>query len=128
MNFPYFNIKDDLILEAGPKDTLYKYSNIYNLSTFGPVVHIRLNPFVHKTFRLMRIFESPTCDDVFTYTYDYLDRPWVDIPVDCLNLDIGLHTYTLEFINTITGDTFYQYFNYTIQSDNPNKPYIYMNR
>ena len=122
------NIKEDHIVMAVPQSALYSYTKVFNLKRFGPTLHVQIEKYVHKNYRLMRIFNVDTCENVGTYYYDELCHPWVDIPVDLLNLSIGLHTYSLEFINLVTGDTFYQYFNYTIQDDDPDKPYIYMNR
>ena len=122
------DIKEDLVLIAGPRTALYENSKVFNLQLFGPVLHVQLDPYIHKNFRLMKIYHEENCSSVCRYDYDELGHPWIDIPVDVLDRCIGLHTYIIEFINVITGDTFYQYFNYTIQNDNPCKPYIYMER
>ena len=50
------------------------------------------------------------------------------VPSNMLCIDIGLHQYELTFINTINADNYHYYFQYIIQDDNPEKPYIYMNR
>lgn len=124
----YNDIHEDHVLVAVPMSGLYERNKIFNIRTFGPTLHVQLDLHVHKNYRLMRIYNTCNFESVSQYYYDELERPWIDIPVDCLNLGIGLHTYTLEFINLTTGDTFYQYFNYTIQNDKPKKPYIYMKR
>lgn len=113
---------------ASSRIYLYSQNKIFNLKTFGPTLYVKLDICVHKNYRLMRIYNVDTCEAIIAYNYDELGKPWIDIPVDCLDLGIGLHTYALEFINLVTGDTFYQYFNYTIQDDKPKKPYIYMDR
>ena len=116
------------LIRACDQESLYQNGKVFRIETFGPVLHVHLTQHVYHMFRLLGIYETDTGDRVSRYDYDDICHPWVDIPVDCLNLEIGLHTYTLEFINNVTGDSFYQYFNYTIQCDNPDKPYIYMSR
>lgn len=124
----YDDIVDDHVVNSGPKSKLYSQNKVFNLKTFGPILHVHLELYIHRNYRLMKIYNSDNFECVGQYEYDEISHPWIDIPVDCLCLCVGLHTYTLEFINLITGDTFYQYFNYTIQNDNPCKPYIYMKR
>lgn len=55
-------------------------------------------------------------------------RPWIEIESRVLNTKPGLHIYMLKWINKITLDTHLQYFSYSIQTDKPEKPYIYMDR
>lgn len=122
------NVQENNIVSATSKNSLYQSGNIFNLDMFGPTLYVKLDNYVQKNFRLMKIFDTDTLEDVESYYYDDMKSPWIDIPVDCLDLSLGLHTYTIELVNALTNDTFYQYFNYTIQEDNPDKPYIYMNR
>lgn len=120
-------VANDMVVSSS-KLFLYNQNKIFNIKSFGPTLHVKLDLNVHKSCRLLRVYDLSTQDLVGRYDYDELGNLWVDIPVDCLDLSIGLHTYALEFVNLATGDTFYQYFNYTIQDDSPEKPYIYMTR
>ena len=52
--------------------------------------------------------------------------PWVHILKSGLNLEIGYHIYRITLVNTISDDLFSLYFAYTIQNDDPEKPYYYM--
>lgn len=52
---------------------------------------------------------------------------WVNIPTSVLKTDVGFHKYQFEFVDCVTLDTLHLYCAYTIQDDNPEKPYIYMN-
>lgn len=117
----------DTVRSCDYKD-LYTYNPVFNLNLLGPVMHVGIDLDVHASCRLLQIADTKTQAVVAPYEYDELGKPWVDIMVDLLDLSIGLHTYRLEFVNLNTGDTYYQYFNYTIQDDNPEQPYIYMQR
>ena len=128
MNNRYSEIHANDVVISCSRDALYSQNKIFDIKTFGPTLHVKIDINVHKSYRVMRIYNIDTSDSVSRYDYDELEHPWVDIPIDCIDLNAGLHTYALEFINLVTGDTFYQYFNYTIQDDKPAKPYIYMNR
>jgi hypothetical protein len=55
-------------------------------------------------------------------------RPWIDIKSTALNMDVGHHVYKLHFRQKYTNVLSNLFFAYTIQNDNPEKPYIYMNR
>lgn len=66
---------------------------------------------------------------------DYVDlasrdcmRPWIRMPSKLLDTNSGHHLYKLVFINKKTDDIFSFFVSYIIQDDNPDKPYIYMNR
>lgn len=52
-------------------------------------------------------------------------KPWLQIGTDMFDLSPGQHMYRFQFVNTSTDDIISLYFTYTIQTDTPNKPYIY---
>lgn len=53
-------------------------------------------------------------------------RVWYKFRSELLNMKIGYHQYRMSFRNSFNGDTCLLYFAYTIQSNNPDKPYYYM--
>lgn len=53
---------------------------------------------------------------------------WMRIDLTLLNTEIGLHVYKFLFTNSITSEEVSLYLAYSIQNDNPDKPYIYMDR
>lgn len=55
-------------------------------------------------------------------------RPWIRLNSGILNLEIGQHIYKMSFIDTRTDDVLSLYFSYILQNDNPDKPYVYMDR
>ena len=56
------------------------------------------------------------------------NNPWIDINAAAMNLTAGPHMYQFKFRNTRFGEIMYLYLYYNLQDDNPEKPYIYMNR
>ena len=55
------------------------------------------------------------------------NKTWIEIDSNGLNLSIGQHIYELKFlVNEL--DVVNYYFIYNIQSDNPDKPYLYMEK
>lgn len=56
------------------------------------------------------------------------NRPWLKITSSVLGSTVGKHLYKLCFVNQITNDLISLFFSYTIQDDNPDKPYVYMNK
>ena len=58
----------------------------------------------------------------------YREGSLIKIPEYAVNRELGLHQFEISLKNIITGDMMYCYFQYHIQDDNPDAPYIYMNR
>lgn len=52
----------------------------------------------------------------------------VRLSADVVSLDRGIHQYEVTLVHPITNDIVHCYFQYLIQDDNPDTPYIYMNR
>ncbi len=121
-------LKDYQILVAVDNSRLNQNYTVLNLETLGPEVYIKLKPEVYQMCRILRIFDVETKCIVDPYEHNQMNPAWIDISVGLLDLSIGSHVYAIECVNTVTGDTYYQYFGYMIQSDNPDKPYIYMDR
>ena len=55
-------------------------------------------------------------------------RRWYRFKSHMLNLESGYHIYRLSFVNTRTNDTLLLYFAYTLQTNDPKKPYDYMDK
>ena len=55
-------------------------------------------------------------------------NPWIKIPAATINLSPGFHMYEFIFDNIELDVTQTYYFCYQLQLDNPDKPYVYMNR
>lgn len=55
-------------------------------------------------------------------------KPWLKATSSELNLEPGHHVYKISFVNRFTNDTSSLYFSYIIQDDDPDKPYVYMDR
>lgn len=55
-------------------------------------------------------------------------RVWLKINTNMLNTSPGFHMYKFMFIDTRFNEEQNFFFAYKIQTDNPDKPYIYMNR
>lgn len=56
------------------------------------------------------------------------DNPWIDIASTAMNLEAGAHMYQFKFRNKRFGEEMSLYLYYNLQDDDPEKPYIYMNR
>lgn len=119
-------VPETSVVDVYDRFTYTHHTKVFNVNLFGPTLHVHLPLLVCKDFRLMGVYENDVNCPVGHYEYN--NGRWIDIPVDCLNLDTGYHQYLVEFINNVTADTLYLYFSYMIQNDDPDKPYIYMNR
>lgn len=120
--------QESMIFEAVSQSRLNTNCKVFNLDLFGPKIFIHLPNWIHDTYRLLSIYDVDSKEAIADYFYESIHELWVDISRYELNLSTGIHTYELEFMNTITGDSLYLYFQYIIQNDDPDKPYVYIDR
>ena len=77
-------------------------------------------------YKVDELLPKRRCIDVGPAIERQQCRPWLRIVFPVLDQDAGLHIYKITFVNRYTDDVVSAYISYTIQDDNPNKPYIYM--
>jgi hypothetical protein len=105
-------------------------TKIYNSKDFSEIVCVKLPPQMPRDMDLIEIYNLNASEDV-----DFADqvtrdehRPWVDISSSILDLGIGQHTYRMTFAKEGCKLKATCWFSYIIQDNNPEKPYIYMDR
>lgn len=105
-------------------------TKIYNSKDFSEIVCIKLPPQMPRSMELSEIYNLDTQEDI-----DFIDqvtrdehRPWIDISSTILDLNPGQHVYRMTFRNPLRKLGATCWFSYIIQENNPEKPYIYMNR
>lgn len=108
---------------------LKMHTPVLNLSSLGSVLYIQIPQELCK-YQLCSIFDlsskSPREVDFFGKISQDHDHPWIDIPVEILNLRSGKHTYRLDFLDLDTTTYHRIFISYVAQDDNPETPYIYM--
>ena len=118
-------------LYAVPYNKLSTVSRVINKNTLPYFFWIKIPNIYTRQFELYQIQELT--DALKNLDFDnFVQRepckPWIRINSGILNLDIGMHTYKLCFVNRYTNDVVDLYICYTIQSDNPTKSYVYINK
>ena len=105
-------------------------TKIYNSKDFSEIVCVKLPPQMPRDMDLIEIYNLNASEDV-----DFADqvsrdehRPWIDISSSILDLGIGQHTYRMTFAKENCKLKATCWFSYIIQDNNPEKPYIYMDR
>lgn len=119
------------ILEACIYKELPKHTKVWNRNTleYHTWIHLPIELCrSHELFQLDEISKVVTEVDFKDKIKRECNKPWYDIITDLLNTDAGQHIYKMSFINRLTDDISCLYFSYIIQDDNPDKPYIYMDR
>lgn len=105
---------------------------IFSRSQFGPILYVEVLSDVAMNctpFELTEIKSNKTEKiDLMTDAVWDGRHPWLDIPTEKLNNEIGHHLYRISFINIHTNVISYLYFEYTLQCNNPDKPYVYMDQ
>lgn len=116
---------------------LYNYSEfpqhtkIINLNQIGEWVWLKIPDDVSRDFDLFQIDEiTPYTGEVdyIGFVFRQCRYPWLGVNPHILNKDIGYHVYKFYFADTYTNDVYLLYLSYQIQSDSPERPYVYMNQ
>lgn len=119
----------NLMLQAKPEAIS---SPVININEFPGIVPILLPDGFNHIHRLYDVHEmSPKWVAVESFQDKFTSKqptPWIDVKSLDLNLAPGYHKYRLSFIDICTNDTTYLYFAYQVQTDAPDKPYLYMER
>ena len=118
------------VIQSSQLSEMPLHTKIYNSKDFSEVVCVKLPPQMPRDMDLTEIYNLNASEDV-----DFADkttrdehRPWVDISSDILDLSAGQHTYRMTFQKPECKLKATCWFSYIIQDNNPEKPYIYMNR
>ena len=121
---------NELRLDACPYREIGKHTPVLNHDEIPYHLFVMLNPEMTRDCTMYEVHELDKEDSpiIFPDTFMRVSPTWIRVITDHLNKKVGQHIYRMAFVDKITTDTFFLYFSYIIQDDNPNKPYIYMNR
>ena len=108
---------------------LNKYTQVFNLASLQGSIWLS----IPKYISLMRLFEIHDLSNKQSREVNFygkieqdFDHPWLQIPLEILDLKSGKHTYKLVFLNEKENEFRSIFFSYISQDDNPETPYIYM--
>lgn len=108
-------------------DDSIAHNTVINISELTDNVYIRLPENMSQFLTLESVtllFTNDTIDpEAITR-----DRSWIIIPTSKLRTSIGYYIYQFSFLDNRIGLHVKYYITYQIQSDNPEKPYVYMER
>lgn len=119
------------IIEACIYKNLPKHTKVWNTDTLEHHTWINVPVELSKSHELFQVDEISSDNIEVDFTDKIMrecNRPWFKVTTSILNTDPGQHIYKMSFINRFTNDISCLYFSYIIQDDDPEKPYIYMNR
>lgn len=119
-----------ITLQASAYNNLSSHHIVVNVSQRLPQVYVRFDSRISDSYTPSSVYEiTEGTSDPITFSYS-TGRHWIDILFENLNTDPGYHKYRIDFSSKLLSGvpTVALYFSYTIQTDSPPKPYIYMNR
>lgn len=122
-DYPVFN------LIAVPHRDVASANRVFNTSEIDYFLFVKVPQEFGRHFELYRVDEilekeeKVCCKDMWEHDRG---RPWYRFKSEKLNMDPGYHIYRLSFVNYSTNDTSMLFISYIIQSNGPEKPYIYM--
>lgn len=125
MSFPVdLNI---IKLESCKYEDMSKFTSVFNINQFNDIIWIHIPDSDSKYLTDISIREMYQSDFI-QYSRE-LSYPWMYINSSELNKSPGQHIYEIKLKDSryLEGNC-YLYFSYIIQDDNPDKPYIYMDR
>ena len=118
------------VIQSSQLSDLPLHTRIYNSKDFDEIVCVKLPPQMPRDMDLTEIYNLNASEDV-----DFADqvtrdenRPWIDISSSILDLTVGQHVYRMTFSKPECKLNATCWFSYIIQDNNPEKPYIYMDR
>lgn len=118
------------VIQSSHLSDLPLHTRIYNSKDFDAVVCVKLPPQMPRDMDLTEIYNLNASEDV-----DFADqvtrdehRPWIDISSSILDQTPGQHVYRMTFSKPECKLNATCWFSYIIQENNPEKPYIYMDR
>jgi hypothetical protein len=123
------NPNPNLYLETIYRDKISSVNKVFRRSEFDSIgylpIHLNIDVGYYKFVSIYSL--NPMNFRLFTEEYNMcLCRAWIDVPVTSLDLSTGYHLYTVQLVNIHTNDIANLYFSYTIQNDEPEKPYLYL--
>ena len=103
---------------------------MYNSKDISEIVCVKLPPQMPRDMDLIEIYNLNASEEL-----DFTDkttrdehRPWIDISSDILDLTAGQHVYRMTFAKPDCKLNATCWFSYIVQDNNPEKPYLYMDR
>lgn len=117
-------------LQACKWENLNKSNPTWNRSAIDCYIYIQVPAEVLVNCALYQVYEltSEGCKEAPEGAIVRDVNCWLKGTSSLMNMTAGLHTYKLSFVDRITNVSFDLFINYTVQDDNPDKPYIYMKR
>lgn len=112
---------------AGDYSSIAVNSVVYNKQTLTDDIWIEL-PASTKQFSISGVYQihpSSECKPEKIPCVKYRNI-WLRIPVHLVDTSVGQKIYRVEFKHKCSLENMSLYFSYTIQDDNPPKPYVYM--
>lgn len=108
---------------------------VLSLDKLPRFIYVQLpSEYIHPPFMLTGVKEvtlGQSSEDITSKILCYVApafgfRSWLKIPTSTFNTTPGFHKYVFSFTNLATEDIFDRLLCYSVQTDNPDKPYIYM--
>ena len=120
-------------LVATKHDDMFRYRKVFNLTEIDYYLYVKLEPPLASIWYLYKVEEKMKDGSLVELQISSGEvvrqsPTWLKFQTNFIDTSVGLHVYKFTFVHTITNVVATLWFSYTIQNDNPDKPYIYMKR
>lgn len=114
---------------AGDYSEICKHGVVYNKQTLTDDLWVEL-PACAKQFSMCGVYqiqpEPRDCEASAPVCSIRQRNIWLRIPTAFIDTSTGQKIYRIEFKHKCSLENMSLYFSYTVQDDNPAKPYVYM--
>lgn len=114
-----------------PYDNSLAHTEVVNLAELHAYTWVEIPHDISRDCTLSGIEDVFDADDVeidISHIMRENRNMWIRIDTSALDTSVGMHMYKFTFINSITLEELFLYLTYRIQTDDIDKPYIYMDR
>ena len=118
------------VIQSSKLSEINLHTVLYNAKDFSDIVCVKLPPEFPRDMQLTEIYNLNASEDIDYSDYVTRDenKPWIDIQSSILDVTAGQHTYRMTFSRLGDKLSATCWFSYIIQDNDPEKPYIYMDR
>lgn len=120
---------ENIFLESCSYKDIPSNSLVLNSDELPYYLLVHLPDGIALDYRLYQLDEIGVHSKEIPFTgfvHSCCGRPWYKITSAILNKTPGQHIYRMSLTNPSTEDIIYLYFSYILQTNNPDKPYYYM--
>lgn len=117
-------------IDATSYDCIPSHVKLFNLQSIDELLWVSLPAEAGRACMLVGLQQTLPTDLIYDIDDSSLvkENTWLCIPWELLDLDPGQHIYKIMLKDKFNTQTFALFFSYMIQTNAPDRPYVYIQR